>query len=58
MKLPVYLDCNATTPVAPEVADAIEPFLRTHFGNPSSAHVYGRQAHAAVRDARAHVAAA
>jgi len=57
MKLPIYLDCNATTPVAPEVADAIEPFLRTHFGNPSSAHVYGRQAQAAVRDARAHVAA-
>ena len=42
MKHPIYLDYNATTPVAPEVADAIEPFLRTHFGNPSSSHVYGR----------------
>lgn len=56
MKLPVYLDYNATTPVAPEVADAIEPFLRTHFGNPSSSHVYGRQAHEAVERARAQVA--
>jgi cysteine desulfurase len=56
MKLPIYLDNNATTPVAPEVADAIEPFLRTHFGNPSSSHVYGRQAHQAVERAREHVA--
>jgi cysteine desulfurase len=57
MKLPIYLDYNATTPVAPEVADAIEPFLRTHFGNPSSSHAYGRQAREAVGKARAHVAA-
>lgn len=57
MRLPVYLDCNATTPVAPEVADAIEPFLRAHFGNPSSAHVYGRQAQQAVEHARERVAA-
>jgi cysteine desulfurase len=57
MKLPVYLDYNATTPVAPEVADAIEPYLRSHFGNPSSSHLYGRQAHEAVERARAHVAA-
>ena len=40
MKTPVYLDYNATTPVAPEVADAIEPYLREHFGNPSSSHAY------------------
>jgi cysteine desulfurase len=52
----VYLDYNATTPVAPEVADAIEPFLRDHFGNPSSSHVHGRRAHMAVEQARAHVA--
>jgi cysteine desulfurase len=57
MKLPVYLDYNATTPVAPEVADAIEPFLRTDFGNPSSSHAYGRRACEAVARARAHVAA-
>ena len=56
IKRPVYLDYNATTPVAPEVADAIEPFLRAHFGNPSSSHVYGRQAHEAVERARQHVA--
>ena len=36
MSLPIYLDYNATTPVAPEVVDAILPFLRTDFGNPSS----------------------
>ncbi|MBI5042227.1 MAG: cysteine desulfurase, partial [Gammaproteobacteria bacterium] len=52
MNLPVYLDYNATTPVAPQVADAIEPYLRQHFGNPSSTHVYGRTARAAVE--RAH----
>lgn len=57
MRLPVYLDYNATTPVAPEVADAIEPFLRRQFGNPSSSHRYGRQAHQAVGRARAQVAA-
>jgi cysteine desulfurase len=56
MNLPVYLDYNATTPVAPEVADAIEPFLRTGFGNPSSDHLYGRQARQAVDRARAQVA--
>jgi cysteine desulfurase len=56
MNLPVYLDYNATTPVAPEVADAIQPFLRTGFGNPSSDHLYGRQARQAVDRARAQVA--
>jgi cysteine desulfurase len=57
MKLPVYLDHNATTPVAPEVADAIEPFLRAEFGNPSSSHAYGRRARDAVLRARTQVAA-
>jgi cysteine desulfurase len=38
MKLPIYLDYNATTPVAPEVADAMQPLLREAFGNPSSSH--------------------
>ncbi|MEO8158998.1 MAG: cysteine desulfurase family protein [Betaproteobacteria bacterium] len=57
MKLPVYLDHNATTPVALEVADAIEPFLRAGFGNPSSSHIYGRRARDAVSRARAQVAA-
>lgn len=57
MKLPIYLDYNATTPVAPEVADAIEPWLREHFGNPSSSHIYGQQAKEAVARARGQVAA-
>jgi cysteine desulfurase len=57
MPLPVYLDYNATTPVAPEVAEAMAPFLRSAFGNPSSDHVYGRQAQHAVERARAQVAA-
>jgi len=56
MPAPIYLDYNATTPVAPEVADAIEPYLREHFGNPSSSHVYGRRAHEAVTRSRAAVA--
>ena len=56
MKLPVYLDYNATTPVAPEVADAVIPYLREHFGNPSSAHVFGQRAKLAVAQARARVA--
>ena len=56
MKLPVYLDYNATTPVAPEVADAITPFLREQFGNPSSSHVYGQRAMEAVAEARRQVA--
>ncbi|MFH1493936.1 MAG: cysteine desulfurase family protein [Pseudomonadota bacterium] len=53
---PVYLDYNATTPVAPEVADAIEPYLREHFGNPSSSHIYGQRAKLAVEKARGEVA--
>lgn len=57
MNDPIYLDYNATTPVDPAVADAIEPYLREQFGNPSSSHVYGRQAHAAVERARAQIAA-
>ncbi len=56
MKQPIYLDYNATTPVAPEVANAMQPFLREAFGNPSSSHVYGRRAHDAIQRARADVA--
>ncbi|HLN65571.1 MAG TPA: cysteine desulfurase family protein [Symbiobacteriaceae bacterium] len=57
MKLPVYLDYNATTPVDPAVLEAMLPFLSEHFGNPSSAHAYGHTASAAVEGARAQVAA-
>lgn len=52
----IYLDYNATTPVAPEVFDAMEPWLRGGFGNPSSAHPYGRAAREAVERARAETA--
>ncbi len=54
---PVYLDYNATTPLLPEVVDAMLPYLRSEFGNPSSAHVYGQSARRAVETARAEVAA-
>jgi cysteine desulfurase len=54
---PIYLDHNATTPLLPEVVDAMLPFLREHFGNPSSEHVYGARARAAVASARQSVAA-
>ncbi|HEX9812230.1 MAG TPA: cysteine desulfurase family protein [Burkholderiales bacterium] len=57
MKEPIYLDYNATTPVAPEVAEAMLPFLRERFGNPSSSHPYGHYAHQAVAEARQEVAA-
>jgi cysteine desulfurase len=54
---PIYLDYNATTPVDPAVLDAMLPFLRGEFGNPSSAHGLGGRAHEAVEAARAEVAA-
>lgn len=57
MKLPVYLDYNATTPVDPAVLEAMLPYLADHFGNPHSAHAYGAAAATAVADARAQVAA-
>jgi cysteine desulfurase len=57
MSDPVFLDYNATTPVAPQVVDAMLPFLREQFGNPSSSHDRGQFAKAAVNDARRQVAA-
>ena len=54
---PIYLDYNATTPVDPGVLDAMLPYLRGEFGNPSSAHGLGSRAHDAVEAARAEVAA-
>lgn len=53
---PIYLDYNATTPLLPEVVDAMLPFLREHFGNPSSGHVYGSRTRLAVARAREQVA--
>ena len=58
MKLdsPIYLDYNGTTPIDPEVAQAIIPYLTEHFGNPSSGHAYGYAAHEAMATARKRVA--
>lgn len=52
----IYLDNNATTRVAPEVVAAMQPYLSEFYGNPSSAHSYGRQMKAAVERARTQVA--
>lgn len=55
--LPVYLDYNASTPIAPEVLEAMLPYLSQHFGNASSAHVYGQRGRQAITQARTQVAA-
>jgi cysteine desulfurase len=57
MRRPIYLDYNATTPVATEVVAAIRPYLESEFGNPSSSHEYGQRARQAVQQARGEVAA-
>jgi cysteine desulfurase len=54
---PVYLDYAATTPVRAEVREAILPFFSERFGNPSSVHRWGREARAALEEARARLAA-
>ncbi len=53
---PIYLDHNATTPVHLEVVEAMLPYLREHFGNPSSGHLYGQRAKKAIARAREQVA--
>src|SRR4051794_12478852 len=53
----IYLDYNATTPVDPAVTETMLPYLKEGFGNPSSAHALGKQAHDAVDRARGQVAA-
>jgi cysteine desulfurase len=58
MKTPVYLDHSATTPVRPEVLEAMLPFLGGTFGNPSSSHRFGRAARGGLEQARREVAEA
>ena len=56
--LPIYMDYGATTPVDPRVVDAMIPWLREHFGNPSSrSHAWGWEAEEAVEGARGQIAA-
>lgn len=52
----IYLDNNATTPLAPEVFEAMKPYLLEDYGNASSIHWYGQQAKAAIERAREHLA--
>ena len=57
MKLPIYMDYHATTPVDPRVVQAMVPFFTEHFGNPASRnHAFGWEAEEAVDEARKHVA--
>ena len=56
MSAPLYLDHAATSPIRPEVLEAMAPFLTRTFGNPSSHHTVGEAASAALEDARARVA--
>jgi cysteine desulfurase len=53
----IYLDHAATTPVHPRVLDAMLPYFREHYGNPSSVHRFGQKAEAAVDEAREKTAA-
>src|SRR6186997_2630718 len=57
MSSPIYLDYAATTPVRPEVLEAMMPFFGPRFGNPSSVHRWGREARVALDEARERVAA-
>jgi cysteine desulfurase len=58
MPTPIYLDHAATTPVRPEVLEAMLPFFGARFGNPSSVHRWGREARTALDEARERVARA
>ncbi len=53
---PIYLDYNATTPIDPEIAAAMLPYLEQYFGNPSSSHFFGIQTRIAVEKARKQIA--
>jgi cysteine desulfurase len=53
----IYLDYNASTPIAPTVLEAMMPYLTTRYGNPSSSHIFGAECRAAIEQAREQVAA-
>jgi cysteine desulfurase len=53
---PIYLDYNGTTPIDPQVVEAMLPYLTTHFGNPSSMHFYAHIPHTAIETAREQIA--
>ena len=53
---PIYLDANSTTPVLPEAWEAMRPVMADAFGNPASAHGYGRRARQYLEEARELVA--
>ena len=57
VKLPIYLDNSATTPVDPRVVEKMLPYLTERFGNPASTHAFGNAVRDAVEEARAQVAA-
>jgi len=52
----IYLDYNATTPIDPQVAQAMLPYIQEHYGNPSSSHSFGVAARKAVEKARSQLA--
>jgi cysteine desulfurase len=56
MRRTVYMDANATTPLLPEVLEAMRPYWMEHFGNASSIHQHGQRAHTAVNQARETIA--
>jgi cysteine desulfurase len=56
MKKTIYLDHNATTPIRPEVLEAMLPYLKGHYGNPSSLYTLGQEARKAIDKAREQVA--
>ena len=53
---PIYLDYNGTTPIDPQVAEAMLPYIYEYFGNPSSSHMFGEKPKSAIENARIQIA--